>query len=158
MGLFQNTLRTDSSSAAPLLLRLALGAVFIGHGAQKLFGWWGGHGFEATARFMEKQVGFAPGPVLAALSGGGEFLGAILLILGLATRFAAAQIAVIMGVAIWTVHRSAFFAQNDGMEYPLTLLLVSLALLLTGGGALSLDARLAAKSSTIKPSAKKKAR
>ena len=158
MGLFQSTLRTDSGSPAPLLLRLGLGTVFIGHGAQKLFGWWGGHGFEATARFMEKQVGFAPGPVLAALSGGGEFLGGILLVLGLATRFAAIQIAAIMGVAIWTVHRSAFFAADGGMEYPLTLLLVALALTLTGGGALSLDSRLAGKSSTIAPSTKKKTR
>jgi putative oxidoreductase len=158
MGFFQNTLRTDSSSAAPLLLRLALGAVFIGHGAQKLFGWWGGHGFEATAQFLEKQVGFAPGPVLAALAGGGEFFGGILLVLGLATRFAAAQAAFIMGVAIWTAHRSAFFAQDNGMEYPLTLLLVALALVLTGAGALSIDARLAGGSSTITPSARKKAR
>ena len=157
MGFFQNTLRTDSSSAAPLLLRLALGSVFIGHGAQKLFGWWGGQGFEATARFMEKQVGFAPGPVLAALAGGGEFFGGILLVLGLATRFAAAQAAFIMGVAIWTTHRSAFFAHDDGMEYPLTLLVVALALVLTGAGALSIDSRLAG-SSTIAPAARKKAR
>lgn len=140
------------------MLRLALGSVFIGHGAQKLFGWWGGNGFEATAAFLEKQVGHAPGPVLAGLAGGGEFFGGILLVLGLATRLAAAQAAFIMGVAIWTVHRSAFFAKDQGMEYPLTLLLVAIALLMTGAGALSIDAHLAAKTSTITPAAKKKPR
>lgn len=141
-SLLARTFRTDSTSAAPLVLRLALGTVFVAHGAQKLFGWWGGNGFQATARFFESQLGFKPGALHAALAGGGEFFGGILLLLGLLTRFAAAQAAVIMAVAIWTVHRSAFFAPA-GMEYPLTLLLIAVALVLTGGGALSIDARLA---------------
>lgn len=143
MSILSRTLRTDSTSAAPLALRLALGSVFIAHGGQKLFGWWGGHGFENTAKFLESTIGFGPGWLHAALAGGGEFFGGILLVLGLLTRFAAAQAAVIMAVAIWTVHRSAFFAPN-GMEYPLTLLLIAVALVLTGGGALSFDAHLAA--------------
>ncbi len=135
--------RTDASSAAPLALRLALGSVFIGHGAQKLFGWWGGHGFQATANHFESNLGLAPGALHAALAGGGQFFGGILLLLGLGTRFAAAQGAVIMAVATWTVHRSAFFLQNNGMEFALTLLLVAVALVFSGGGALSLDAHLA---------------
>ena len=151
MSLLQRTFRTDSTSAAPLLLRLMLGAVFIGHGAQKLFGWWGGSGFQATADFMGKAIGILPGPVLASLAGGGQFFGGILLVLGLCTRFAAAQIAFIMGVAIWTAHRSTFFLADNGMEFALTLLVIAVALVLTGGGALSFDARLAARTSKIKP-------
>jgi putative oxidoreductase len=141
-SLLLRSLRTDATSAAPLALRLALGSVFVGHGAQKLFGWWGGHGFQATAQFFENQLGLKPGVLHAALAGGGEFFGGILILLGLATRLAAAQAAVIMAVAIWTVHRNAFFAPQ-GMEFPLTLLLVGVALVFTGGGALSLDAHLA---------------
>lgn len=141
MSIVNRLLRTDTS-LAPLFLRLALGSVFIGHGAQKLFGWWGGPGFQATARSFESELGLAPGALHAALAGGGEFFGGILIVLGFLTRFAAAQAAVIMGVAIWTVHRSSFFAPA-GMEYPLTLLLVALALVFTGGGAVSIDARLA---------------
>lgn len=155
MSLFTRLVRTDSSNAAPLLLRLGLGAVFIGHGAQKLFGLWGGDGFAATAEFLEKLVGHAPGPVLAALAGGGEFLGGILLVLGLFTRLAAINAVVIMGVAIWTVHPSAFFAQQGGMEYPLILGIIGLSLVFTGGGALSIDARMAGKTSTIAPAKKK---
>lgn len=140
--LLARSLRTDSTSAAPLALRLALGSVFIGHGAQKLFGWWGGGGFQATAQAFENHLGLKPGFLHAALAGGGEFFGGILIVLGLLTRFAAAQAAVIMAVAIWTAHRTAFFSP-EGMEFPLTLLLVAVALVLSGGGALSIDARLA---------------
>jgi putative oxidoreductase len=142
MNLLARSLRTDSSAIAPLLLRLVFGAVFIGHGAQKLFGWWGGYGFQNTAQAFETKLGLSPGWLHAALAGGGEFFGGVLLVLGLLTRLAAAQAAVIMAVAIWTAHRTAFFAPA-GMEYPLTLLVVAVSLVLTGGGALSIDARLA---------------
>ena len=143
MSILARTLRTDATSAAPLALRLALGSVLVAHGGQKLFGFWGGPGFANTAKFFESQLGLSPGHVHAALAGGGEFFGGILILLGLRPPVAAAQAAAIMAVAIWTVHRSAFFADRDGMEYPLTLLLVAVALVLTGGGALSVDARLA---------------
>lgn len=142
MSMLARAFRTDATSVAPLVLRLGLGTVFVAHGAQKLFGWWGGYGFQNTAQFFESKFGLAPGWLHAGLAGGGEFFGGILLVLGLLTRFAAAQAAVIMAVAIWTAHRSSFFAP-EGMEYPLTLLLVAVALALTGGGALSLDALLA---------------
>lgn len=142
MNLLNRILRTDSTSAAPLVLRLALGSVFVGHGAQKLFGWWGGYGLQATAQYFENNLGLKPGMLHASLAGGGEFIGGILILLGLATRFAAAQAAVIMAVAIWTAHRSAFFLPA-GMEYALVLLLVAVSLVLTGGGALSIDAHLA---------------
>lgn len=155
MSLFQRSFITDPTSAAPLILRVGLGGVLFAHGAQKLFGWWGGGGFAATAAYLEKLISYAPGPVLAALAGGGQFFGGILLVLGLCTRFAAAQAAVIMGVAIWTSHRTKFFAQDNGMEFPLTLLLIAVALVLTGGGALSFDAHLGAKTSSIAPSKKR---
>ncbi len=142
-SILARSLRTDATSAAPLALRLALGSVFVGHGAQKLFGWWGGYGFKGTAGFFEGQLGLSPGWLHAALAGGGEFFGGALLLLGLLTRVAAAQAVVIIAVAIWTAHRSAFFSQNNGMEYPLTLLLIAVALTLSGGGALSIDAHLA---------------
>lgn len=149
MSILARTLRTESS-LAPVALRLALGSVFIGHGAQKLFGWWGGNGFENTAKYFESNLGLTPGHVHAALAAGGEFIGGILIVLGLLTRFAAAQAAVIMGVAIWTAHRSAFFSPA-GMEFPLTLLLIAVALVFTGGGGLSVDARLAKPDPKAKP-------
>ena len=143
MSILTRILRTDATSAAPVALRIALASVFIGHGAQKLFGWWGGYGFQATSHFFETKLGFTPGALHAALAGGTEFFGGALLALGLFTRFAAAQLAVVMGVAIWSVHHAAFFADKGGMEYPLTLLLAAIALVLTGGGAFSFDALLA---------------
>jgi putative oxidoreductase len=150
MNILSRTLRTDAASAAPLVLRLALAAVFIGHGAQKLFGWWGGGGFQGTAHYFASNLGLTPGWLHAALAGGGQFFGGILLVLGLATRLAAAQLVIIMGVAIWTSHRSAFFLSDNGMEFALVLLLVAVSLVLTGGGALSIDAHLA-KPSKITP-------
>ncbi|MBC8008739.1 MAG: DoxX family protein [Burkholderiales bacterium] len=150
MSFLSRTFRTDAATAAPLILRLALGAVFIGHGGQKLFGWWGGKGFESTAKYFEGNLDLEPGTVYAALAGGGEFFGGILLVLGLLTRFAAAQAAIIMAVAIWLAHRSAFFLQDNGMEFALVLMLIAVSLVLTGGGALSIDAHLA-KPSTIAP-------
>jgi len=150
MSILSRTLRTDATSAAPLILRLALAAVFIGHGAQKLFGWWGGGGYQATAQYFEGTLGLSPGWLHAAFAGGGQFFGGIFLLLGLATRFAAAQLAVIMAVAIWTSHRSAFFLSNNGMEFALVLLLIAVSLVLTGGGALSIDTHLT-KPSKITP-------
>lgn len=149
MSLFSSTLRTNAAALSPLLLRLALGAVFVGHGAQKLFGAWGGKGLQATAQFFETSLNLKPGILHASLAAGGEFFGGILLVLGLATRYAAVVAVAIMAVAIWTAHRSAFFAP-EGMEYPLTLLVVALSLVFTGGGALSIDASLG-KPSKIEP-------
>ena len=140
-NLINKILRTDTRNWAPLALRLVVGLVMTAHGAQKLFGWFGGYGLQGTAGFFGEQLGLTPGIYWAALAGGGEFFGGLLLILGLATRFAALTIAITMAVAIVTVHSSAFFAPA-GMEFPLTLLAAALALLISGGGALSADAAL----------------
>ncbi len=142
MSLKSKLTHTNASLWSPLVLRLVVGAVFIGHGGQKLFGWWGGYGFQATAGFFDDKIGLHPGAFWAALSGGGEFFGGILLVLGLLTRLASLNTAVIMGVAIWTSHRGQFFLDKNGMEYALTLLAASIVLLETGGGALSIDSKV----------------
>ncbi|HEY8932186.1 MAG TPA: DoxX family protein [Rariglobus sp.] len=143
--------RTNASLWSPLVLRIVVGLVMAGHGSQKLFGWFGGGGFAASANAFA-SMGLKPGVVMAGLAGGGEFIGGVLLILGLFTRLAALNTAVIMAVAIWTVHRGAFFADRGGMEYPLVLLAAAIVLLETGGGALSIDSKLGQGVSTIKHS------
>lgn len=137
----QNVLRTRQNDWAPLALRLVLGLVMAGHGSQKLFGWFGGYGLQATAGFFAESLGLKPGIFWAFLAAGGEFFGGLLLIVGLATRLAAVNTAVIMIVAIITVHPSAFFLPT-GMEFALSLLAMAIALTFTGGGALSADARI----------------
>lgn len=149
MNLKASLVRTNASLWSPLVLRIVVGLVMVGHGSQKLFGWFGGYGFEATANAFA-GMGLKPGAVMAALAGGGEFIGGILLILGLFTRFAALNTAVIMAVAIFTAHSKAFFLPA-GMEYALTLLAASLVLLETGGGALSVDSKIGNGVSTIRP-------
>ncbi len=135
-----------TQSLAFLPLRLGIGVVMVGHGAQKLFGWFGGYGLEATGQFFAESLGLKPGIVMALLAGGTEFFGGLLLILGLFTRAAGVAIAGTMAVAIITVHSSAFFASNNGMEYPLTLLLGALTLAIGGAGKFSVDSKLSLES------------
>jgi putative oxidoreductase len=149
MSLKSRIVRTNASLWSPLVLRIVVGLVMAGHGAQKLFGWFGGYGFDATVNAFS-SMGLKPPFIMAALAGGGEFLGGILLILGLFTRLAALNVAVIMGVGIVTAHASAFFLPA-GMEYALTLLAASLVLVETSGGALSADSKIGNGVSTIKP-------
>lgn len=134
-------LSTNSANWSPVALRLVLGVTMTAHGAQKLFGWFGGYGLSGTAGFFADKLGLTPGIFWATLAGSGEFFGGLLLILGLGTRLAALNTAVVMLVAIVTVHGSGFFAPA-GMEFPLSLLAMSLALVISGGGALSADAHL----------------
>jgi putative oxidoreductase len=129
------------SSWAPLPLRLALGSIMIGHGAQKLFGIWGGPGLSGTGGFFEGTLGMTPGVFWAFLAGFGEFGGGLLVLLGLFTRLGAALTGVTMLVAIALVHRHAFFLP-EGMEFALSLLLVSVSLMVSGGGAISADRSL----------------
>lgn len=151
MSIKARLVRTNASLWSPLALRLVVGAVMAGHGSQKLFGWFNGYGFEATANAFA-GMGLKPGVVMAGLAGGGEFFGGLLLILGLFTRLAALNTAVIMGVAILTAHSSAFFLPS-GMEYALTLRAASLVLLETGGGALSFDSKIGQGVTHITPKA-----
>jgi putative oxidoreductase len=127
----------------PAVLRLCVGAVFVAHGAQKLFGAWGGPGLSGTASMLGGLGMPFPYPlgVLLALS---EFGGGILLLLGGLTTWAALALAIDMAVAIWRVHSpNGFFisggAKGPGMEYALVLLAALICLMLTGPGAISVD-------------------
>lgn len=130
---------TDSSAGyGAVILRLPIGTILAAHGAQKLFGWFGGYGLEATGQWMA-SIGFTPGLLMAALAGGAEFFGGIALILGLFTRPAAVVAAVTMAVAM-TVHLgNGLFVSNNGFEFALSLLTATLALVFMGSGKLAMD-------------------
>ena len=120
-------------------LRVGAGVIFAAHGAQKLFGWFGGYGLEGTAGWMA-SIGIEPGLLMAALAGSAEFFGGLLLIAGLLVRPAAFMLAITMVVAIVTVHlQNGLFMTNNGYEFGLALLAVSVALVLRGAGSLSMD-------------------
>ena len=125
-----------------LILRFVVGLTLAAHGAQKLFGWFGGYGLDATGQFME-TLGFQPGRRHAALAGLTEAGGGVLLALGLLTPLGAALIASVMLVATITVHlRNGFFAPSGGFEYNLVLATAAVSLAFSGPGALSIDALL----------------
>jgi putative oxidoreductase len=122
----------------PAVLRLAIGAVFVAHGAQKLFGVWGGGGLSGTAQFFAQQ-GLTPAYPLAMLVGFVEFAGGLMLILGALTLFAALALVIDMAVAIWKVHFAHGFFLPAGYEYNVALIGALVALMLTGPGAFSFD-------------------
>ena len=125
-----------------LLLRLAAGLTLAAHGAQKLFGWFGGPGLDGTGQFFA-MIGFPPGRRHALMAALAETGGGLLLALGLATPLAAAAIISVMLVSIFTVHiKKGFFGQNGGYEYNLLLTVSGLTLAFTGPGSLSFDAQL----------------
>lgn len=133
--------RVTGADVGVLVMRLVLGVVFIAHGAQKLFGWFGGNGLDGTARFFESS-GFSPGKPLAFLAGLAEFGGGIALILGLLTSFAgAALVATMAGATAVSAAggNNAFFAMDNGYEFTLTLTGMALAITLIGAGRLALD-------------------
>ena len=116
-----------------LIIRLAVGLTLAAHGAQKLFGMFGGHGIAGTAGFFE-AIGFRPGRPLALLAGLGEVAGGLALALGLFTPFAAA----VVGVHL----EKGFFAQNGGYEFALVMALTAAGVAFAGPGALSVDEAL----------------
>lgn len=132
---------TDARDVGLLALRIGVGATLAAHGAQKLFGWFGGGGLAGTGGFFD-SVGFTPGKVNAALAGAGEAGGGTLLALGLATPAAGAATAGTMAVAASMHRENGFFAQSGGYEYPGVLALTAVSLALGGPGKLSLDAAL----------------
>ncbi|WP_018403543.1 DoxX family protein [Marinobacter gelidimuriae] len=122
-----------------LPLRLGAGVIFAAHGAQKLFGWFGGYGLEGTAGWMA-SIGLEPGMLMAAMAGSAEFFGGLLLVTGLLVRPAALMLALTMFVAIVTVHlENGLFMSNNGYEFGLALLAISVALVFRGAGSLSAD-------------------
>lgn len=125
-----------------LLLRIVVGGLLFGHGAQKLFGWFGGHGVDGTAGFME-SLGYRPGRTAAIGAGLGETVGGGLLALGLFTPLAAAVIAGVMINAIVSAHWSnGVWATEGGYELPLTYAASALTMAAVGPGLFSFDAAL----------------
>lgn len=121
------------------VLRIFVGIIFAAHGAQKLFGLFGGYGLAGTAQWME-SIGLAPGQLMALLAGGTEFFGGLALIIGLLTRPAALGLTFTLLVAIFSVHISnGLFMANNGYEFALALLGGTVAVLLEGAGKLSVD-------------------
>jgi putative oxidoreductase len=138
-------LRTDDDVAA-LVMRLTLGAVFFAHGAQKVLGWWGGYGASATIQGFAKM---GMPPAMTVLIMAAELGGAVLLILGLFTRLGALGIGAVMAGAVFMVHSKVGFFMNwagtqkgEGFEYHLLALGLAIAVLIKGGGALSVDRAL----------------
>jgi putative oxidoreductase len=122
-----------------LVLRVAVGLVFLGHGAQKGFGSFGGPGFTGASGFIG-SMGFRPARFWTGVAVGGELLAGALLLLGLLLPLAALLVVATMAVAVAKVHGpKGFFVQNGGYEYNLILAVAALALAATGPGAYSLD-------------------
>jgi putative oxidoreductase len=136
---FLNRVLATDDSAGVLALRIFVGIIFAAHGAQKLFGWFGGGGLDGTGQFFG-SVGLNPGYLMALLAGLAEFFGGLALVVGLLVRPAAAALAFAMLVAIFSVHwTKGFFATGGGYEYALALFAASLSLLLSGAGRFSVD-------------------
>ena len=125
-----------------LALRLVLGLLMAAHGAQKLFGWFGGHGLAGTGGFFE-SLGFRPGRLFASAAGISEFGGGLLVTLGLFGAVGPALVLSVMIVAAVSVHApNGLFAMSNGIEIPLLYGVGALALALAGPGLFSLDALL----------------
>lgn len=144
---------SGSAQQADLILRLALGAVFFAHGAQKLLGWFGGYGWTGTLDFFNQALGIPAS--LAGLAIFAEFFGGIAIMLGLLTRPAALALAVTSLVAAFKVHlANGFFLDTqgpkDGIEYLFVLFLLALYFVVKGAGTVSVDSVLADKLSANK--------
>ena len=128
--------------ALPLLIvRLVVGLGFAAHGAQKLFGWFGGYGLAGTGGFFE-GLGFKPGKLFAGAAGAGELLGGLLLALGFGGPIGSMLIISVMVVAILAVHLSNGFFAPNGIELPLLYAALAVTFAFVGFGAYSLDAAL----------------
>ena len=138
-----NALFSTRAGAGLSVIRILVGIIFIAHGAQKLFGMFGGYGLEGTGQWME-SIGLAPGYLMALLSGSAELFGGLALVIGLLARPAALVLAVTLVVAILSVHiGNGLFMSNNGYEFGLALLAGTVAVLIEGAGRFSLDRLIA---------------
>ena len=127
---------------APLgypLIRVATGLMLVPHGAQKLFGWFGGHGLSGTAQYFGGTLGLEPGLLFALAAGVIEFFGGLALAFGLLTRPVALIVAAFLAVATTFHVGNGFFWTGGGIEYPLLWTLLAVAIALRGGDRHSLD-------------------
>jgi len=123
-----------------LLVRLVFGLMMAAHGAQKLFGWFGGYGIAATGGYFE-SIGFRPGRLFATAASLGEFISGLLIALGFLGPIGPALMLSVMIVAAISVHwKHGLFATSNGIEVPLLYAAVGTALALTGPGLYSIDA------------------
>jgi putative oxidoreductase len=121
------------------IIRLVIGLAFVGHGAQKLFGWFGGHGLKGTGGWFD-SIGMKPGVTMALLAGFSELVGGALFALGLFTPLAGVLIAATMVIAIVKVHgANGFWSTQNGYEYNLVLLAVAIGVAMIGPGQYALD-------------------
>lgn len=140
-----NALFATSNDPGLTLLRIAAGVVMFPHGAQKVFGWFGGHGYKGTMGYLTGVVGL-PG-VMANLVIAAEFLGSLGLIFGLLGRVAALGVLAVMIGAVVTTHRKVGFFMNwngahdrgEGYEYHLLMMAITIVIIFLGSGAFSLD-------------------
>lgn len=122
------------------IIRIATGLTLVPHGAQKLFGWFGGGGINGTAQFFEQSLSLYPGLLFALAAGLTEFIGGLLLAAGALTRLTAVAVVAVMAYAAFVVHwGNGFFWTAGGFEFPLLWGLVALALVIRGGGKWSVD-------------------
>ena len=147
--MFRRLISTENSTAITIL-RLVLGVVFFAHGAQKVFGWFGGYGLTGTMGFFTGAMHIPA--LFAFLAIAAEFFGALGLIFGFLIRIAAFGIASVMVVAVGMVHHSFGFFMNwsgaqkgEGFEYHLLVLAITIFLLIKGAGAFSIDRALSEK-------------
>jgi putative oxidoreductase len=125
-----------------LVARLVIGLLMAAHGAQKAFGWFGGHGLSGLGMYLE-SLGFRPGRLFAAAAAGGEVAGGLLIALGLFGPIGPTLTLSVMIVAAITVHwKNGLFVMSNGIEVPLLYAAAAVALALTGPGRFSLDAAL----------------
>jgi len=136
-----STIQNALAPFAEPLVRVTAGLFLVPHGAQKLFGAFGGYGIEATGQFFAAKLGLPPS--LALVAGLIEFFGGIALALGLVTRVAAGLVVGLMAVAVVHVHLgNGYFWTDGGFEYPLFWAIVALSYVVRGGGKYSLDAKI----------------
>jgi putative oxidoreductase len=148
MNTYMKKLLESNQSFAPLALRIPVGIIFMAHGAQKLFGWFGGYGLDGTGGWME-SIGLAPGFLMALLAGGAEFFGGLFIFIGVLTRLSSAVLAFTMVIAIFAVHFAhGLFMSNNGYEFALALLAASVSLAISGAGKASVDNKILEKLSS----------